>query len=214
MPEWRPERSLTNSVREALAGLSVGGGEDAPEIDPDWGEPGLTPAERVYGWNSFAVLAFETGNPAKPVNAIPPRAFAHCQLRYVVGTDPDDILPALRRHLDAGGFDDVEIRPIERGFFRATRLDPDHPWVRWCAASVERTAGKPPALLPNLGGSLPNDAFSDILGLPTVWVPHSYAGCSQHAPDEHLLLSVTREALAIMTGMFWDLGEDGGPEIA
>ena len=214
VPEWRPERSLTNSVREALAGLAVGGGEDAPEIDPDWGGPGLTPAERVYGWNSFAVLAFETGNPAKPVNAIPPRAFAHCQLRYVVGTDPDDILPALRRHLDAGGFDDVEIRPIERGFFRATRLDPDHPWVRWCAASVERTAGKPPALLPNLGGSLPNDAFSDILGLPTVWVPHSYAGCSQHAPDEHLLLSVTREALAIMTGMFWDLGEDGGPEIA
>ena len=49
--------------------------------------------------------------------------------------------------------------------------------------------------------------FSDTLGLPTMWVPHSYPGCSQHAPDEHILLSVTEEALGIMAGLFWDLGE-------
>jgi hypothetical protein len=49
--------------------------------------------------------------------------------------------------------------------------------------------------------------FSETLGLPTVWVPHSYAGCSQHAPDEHLLADVAREALGIMAGLFWDLGE-------
>ena len=48
---------------------------------------------------------------------------------------------------------------------------------------------------------------SEKLGLPTIWVPHSYPGCSQHAPDEHILLHVTEEALAIMAGLFWDLGE-------
>jgi hypothetical protein len=63
------------------------------------------------------------------------------------------------------------------------------------------------AVLPNLGGSLPNDVFADVLGLPTVWIPHSYAGCSQHAPDEHLLGSVAREALGLMAGLWWDLGE-------
>jgi hypothetical protein len=61
--------------------------------------------------------------------------------------------------------------------------------------------------LPNLGGSLPNDIFADVLGLPTVWIPHSYAGCSQHAPNEHLLASVAREALGLMAGLWWDLGE-------
>jgi HEPN domain-containing protein len=66
---------------------------------------------------------------------------------------------------------------------------------------------RPDALLPNLGGSLPNDVFADILGLPTVWIPHSYPGCQQHAPDEHLLAPVAREALQLMTGLFWDLGE-------
>jgi acetylornithine deacetylase/succinyl-diaminopimelate desuccinylase-like protein len=206
IPEWRPD-SLTPSVRRALADLVIEGGDDGPAIDEDWGEPGLSPAERVFGWCSFEVLAFVTGNPDKPVNAIPPRASAHCQLRFVVGMNPDDILPALRRHLDAHGFGMVDLKAARDGYFTATRLDPDHPWVKWTAASIERTTGARPAILPNLGGSLPNDVFAEVLNLPTVWIPHSYAACSQHAPNEHMLATVARDALRIMAGVFWDLGE-------
>ncbi len=204
--ELLPE-AVPDAVRNAVHNLVVDGGEGAPEIDPDWGEPGLTAGEKVFAWNTFEVLAFETGNPAQPVNAIPPRASAHCQIRYVVGRDPDAFIPTLRRHLDAHGFQAVEVTRAKRGFMRATRLDPDSPWVEWASASIRRTTGKSPAVLPNLGGSLPNDVFADLLGLPTVWVPHSYASCSQHAPDEHLLGSVAREALAMMSGLYWDLGE-------
>ncbi len=210
VPEWRPD-TLTPAVRAALADLVIEGGADGPDIDADWGEPGLSPAERVFGWCSFEVLAFTAGNPDKPVNAIPPRASAHCQLRYVVGVDPADIVPALRRHLDRAGFGMVQLAPARDGFFAATRLDPDHPWVKWTAASIARTTGAAPAILPNLGGSLPNDVFADVLGLPTVWIPHSYAACSQHAPNEHLLAPIAREALTLMAGIFWDLGEAGLP---
>lgn len=206
--EWRPD-SLTDSVRAALDGLPVTGGE-GPEVNEDWGEESLSPAERVYGWNSFAVLAMTSGVPEAPVNAISDSARATCQLRYVVGTEPEEILPALRRHLDAHGFEAISIRPHERGFFAATRLDPDHPWVGFVVNSIEQTAGKPPHVLPNLAGSLPNDSFADILGLPTVWVPHSYRGCSQHAPNEHVLKSLSRDALRLMAGLFWDIGENGG----
>jgi acetylornithine deacetylase/succinyl-diaminopimelate desuccinylase-like protein len=210
VPEWRPD-TLTPAVRAALADLVIEGGADGPDIDADWGEPGLSPAERVFGWCCFEVLAFTAGNPDKPVNAIPPRASAHCQLRYVVGVDPADIVPALRRHLDRAGFGMVQLAPARDGFFAATRLDPDHPWVKWTAASIARTTGAAPAILPNLGGSLPNDVFADVLGLPTVWIPHSYAACSQHAPNEHLLAPIAREALTLMAGIFWDLGEAGLP---
>ena len=72
----------------------------------------------------------------------------------------------------------------------ATRLSPNDPWVRWGAASIEHTTHKPPVVLPNLGGSLPNDVFADIVGMPPIWVPHSYPACAQHGPDEHLLASV------------------------
>ncbi|MEO5797027.1 MAG: M20 peptidase family dipeptidase, partial [Rhodoferax sp.] len=88
-------------------------------------------------------------------------------------------------------------------------LDPDSPWVRWGMASIERSTGSRPALLPNLGGSLPNDVFAETLGLPTLWVPHSYPACSQHAPNEHILVDTTRESLQVMAGLFWDLAEQG-----
>jgi hypothetical protein len=101
----------------------------------------------------------------------------------------------------------VAVEPAAKGFFRATRLDPDHPAARWAAASIERTTGKRAARLPNIGGSLPNDCFAETLGMPTLWVPHSYAGCSQHAPNEHALAPLLHEGLRMMTGLYWDLGE-------
>jgi len=205
VPEWRPP--LPDAVRKALETIEIENSAGGPTIDPDWGEPGLTPAQRVFGWNSFEILAFTTGRPDAPVNAIPPDARAHCQLRYVVGTDEADIVPALRRHLDRAGFGMVELANPPRGDLGASRIDPDDPWVKWSIASIARTTGSAPAVLPNLGGSLPNDIFSVDMGLRTIWVPHSYAACSQHAPDEHLLASVARDGLGIMAGLFWDLGE-------
>jgi acetylornithine deacetylase/succinyl-diaminopimelate desuccinylase-like protein len=204
IPQWRPD-SLTPTIRDALDGLPIVQ-DSLPPVDEDWGEETLTPAERAYGWNSFAVLAMSSGVPDAPVNAISGSARATCQLRYVVGTDPQALLPALREHLDAQGLQKVQIVPHAE-IFQATRLDPNHPWVQYVKTSITKTAGQTPHVLPNLAGSLPNECFADILGLPTVWVPHSYLGCNQHAPNEHALKSVCQSGLQIMTGLFWDIGE-------
>ena len=200
------------NVRAALAGVEVGGDPGDPAIDAGWGEPGLTPAERVFGWNTLEVLALRTGNPDHPVNAIPAAAQARLHLRFVVGTDISRLRAAVRDHLAKQGFGDIEVSEPE--IMNATRLDPDNAWVRFALASIERSTGCAPVLLPNLGGSLPNDVFAERLGLPTVWVPHSYPGCQQHAPDEHLLAPVARQALQLMSGLFWDLGEAGAPGVA
>ncbi len=146
-----------------------------------------------------------TGNPDFPVNAIPAHAKAHMQLRFVVGTRIERLRESVLAHLREQGFADIEVS--EPVVMQATRLDPDNAWVRFAMASIERSTGIAPALLPNLGGSLPNDVFAQGLGLPTVWVPHSYPACSQHAPDEHLLKPVVRQALQLMAGLYWDLGE-------
>jgi acetylornithine deacetylase/succinyl-diaminopimelate desuccinylase-like protein len=210
IPQWKPER-ISNSVRAALADCEVKSGPGEPEIDPSWGEPGLTLAEKVFAWCTFEILAMSAGNPESPVNAVPPRAWARGQIRFVVGVDFKGFLPALRRHLNSHGFKMVQIAQARDDIMQATRLDPDHPWARWAAASLTKTAGRAPAILPNTGGSLPNDVFSELLGLPTIWVPHSYLGCSQHAPNEHLLPDVAREGLKLMAGLYWDLGEGGVP---
>src|SRR5947209_11090229 len=48
--------------------------------------------------------------------------------------------------------------------FAASRTDFDSPWIGWATQSIRQTTGKIPAVLPNFGGSLPNDVFSDGLG--------------------------------------------------
>jgi acetylornithine deacetylase/succinyl-diaminopimelate desuccinylase-like protein len=207
VPGLRPPPIPAN-VRAALAGLQVGGGPGDPAIDADWGEADQTAIERVLAWNALEVLAMRTGNPDFPVNAIPAHAQAHLQLRFVVGTDIARLREHVQTHLRSEGFGDIDVS--EPVVMQATRLDPDNAWVRFALQSIGRSTGIVPALLPNLGGSLPNDVFAEGLGLPTVWVPHSYPACSQHAPDEHLLKPVARQALQLMTGLFWDLGEQAG----
>ena len=209
---WLPQ-PISNSVRDALADVAIDGGPDAPPIDTWWGEPHLTPPEKVFAWNSFAVLAMTSGRPEAPVNAIAPNAKARCQLRFVVGTKVGEILPSLRRHLDQNGFPMVQIvECADVGRFPATSTPTDHPWAQFAKRSFEATEpGVRPAVIPSTGGGIPNDVFQDILGLPTLWVPHSYAGCSQHAPDEHILMSVMESAASLMAGLYWDIGEGLAP---
>ncbi|MEA9392089.1 M20 family metallopeptidase [Acerihabitans sp. TG2] len=205
VPELLPA-PLSATIRHHLAGLELGTAPGDPQIAPCWGEPGLSAAEKLYGWNTLETLAFTTGNPAKPAHAIPPSALAHCHMRYVPGSDVDHFAEHIRHHLDRHGFSDVAILgPVN--CFKATRIDPDNAWVRWSVASIDRSVGKTAAVLPNFGGGLPNACFLDTFGVPTLWIPHSYPACSQHAPNEHLLADVACEALQMMTGLFWDLTE-------
>ena len=198
---------VSSRIRELVRDFPVGGDPGDPVLAPDWGEPGLSPAERLFACNTLELIAFEAGNAARPVGAIPAQAQAVFQLRFVVGTDWENGQAHLRQHLDAHGFEQVSIEL--QASAPATRLDPDDEWVRLAVASMEQTAGKPVAILPNLGGTIPNHCFSQALGLPTLWMPHSYPSCCQHAPDEHLLGPVAREGLQLMAGLLWDLATQG-----
>ena len=95
--------------------------------------------------------------------------------------------------------------------FQASRTDPDHPWPSYISASVMRTTGDQIVELPNSGGSICNYIFQDMLGLPLFWITHSYVGCSQHAPHELILKRVAREGIALMAGVYWDIGDPATP---
>ncbi len=206
---WRPE--IPGPVREVLTGIDRDGGPRSPKVDDYWGEPGLTRIEKISAFNSFEVLAFETGNPAKPVNAVPPKARAVCALRYVVGTDENAIESNLRRHLDKHGFTNVKVEPppaSNNGRFYASRTDHQHAWPQWVKGAVERNSNQPCGILPNGGGSNMTYMLQYLVGMPCVWLPLSYAGCSQHAPDEHILMPLMRDGLRHVTGIYWDLGDE------
>ncbi|NDJ57617.1 M20 family metallopeptidase [Enterobacteriaceae bacterium 4M9] len=203
---------LTPALRNILSDIEPGGNPGDPPLSENWGERNMSAAQRLFAANTLEVLAFLTGNPAQPMNAIPGHASAVCQLRFVVGTDWTHLAEHVRAHLVSHGFETVEIDNV-RGT-PATRFDPTDPLVDWVMDTMREMSQHAPALLPNLGGSLPNDVFADTLGLPTLWIPHSYPACGQHAADEHLPIALAREGLAIMTRLFWDLGQRGQELIA
>ena len=154
----KPPR-LSNQISASLADVKIEPMADEPALSENWGEEGLSAAERLYAWNTLEVLAMSSGNIEKPANAIPGQARAVLQLRFVVGTKFDQVVDAVRAHLHANGFPMVEVSATQS--FVASRTDFDSPWIKWAADSIRRTTGKPPAVLPNFGGSLPNDVFSE-----------------------------------------------------
>ncbi|WP_046079449.1 M20 family metallopeptidase [Halomonas sp. HG01] len=203
---------IPDDVDRLIRDLPVGGSDGDPEVNPGWGEAGLTDGERLYGTNTLEIVGFNAGRTDKPVGAIPEKAEAILQLRFVKGTDWQAVERNLRDHLDARGLGHIEVQPA--GGYAATRLDPSHPWVEFVTRSATDSLGEPPSVLPNLGGTIPNHCFSDVLGLPTVWLPHSYPSCNQHAPDEHLLEHIVEEGVRLAAGIFWDLGTPDGRRFA
>ena len=211
VPGWTPA-VVPNSVRQASHDVVIEDLPGMPVPDPGWGEPGLSRSERIYMWTSVIVLASITGQPEGPVNAVAGSARARVQIRHTVDVKAETIVPALRTHLDAHGLRVVQIVQVtERDAFPASRTDPDDPWVRLVARSMHQTAGRPPNIIPNIGASGPSEYFKQVLGVPVMWIPHSYGGCGQHGPDEHGLGSLFRDGLGLMAGVFWDIGERGRP---
>jgi len=61
-----------------------------PQIDPAWGEPGLTAAEKVYAWCTFEVLAMSAGSYAAVPRPVPQFARAAA----VAAPVPTDVQPS------------------------------------------------------------------------------------------------------------------------
>lgn len=210
--DWLP-KSVPDPVMQACRDLVVDTVPGTPAADPNWGEPGLSPREKTLAWTSFIILSLISGNPDNPVNSVPSYAKASCQIRHTVDVPAEVFVPALRKHLNEHGFQNAQInRDIGRNQFDASRTDPDHPWVQWARRSIIETTGVAPNVLPCSSGSNPSEIFKAGLGVPVMWMPHSYAGCKQHGADEHGLKSLFREGLGVVAALYWDLGEDGTPD--
>src|SRR5205085_10642389 len=112
LDELKPPR-LTTQIRSTLADVKIEPMPDEPDLSENWGEEGLSAAERLYAWNTLEVLAISSGNVEKTANAIPGKAQAVMQLRFVVGTKVDTVVDAIKAHSEARGFPMVEVRATQ-----------------------------------------------------------------------------------------------------
>jgi acetylornithine deacetylase/succinyl-diaminopimelate desuccinylase-like protein len=115
---------------------------------------------------------------------LPAEARAKIDFRLVPDQTPDEILEKLRDHLDARGFENIEI--IFHGGTRPAKTDAEHPFVQLTNATAKQVYGRDMVVSPMSGGSGPNYPFVHTLKLPVVASGVGYPGSAVHAPNEHI----------------------------
>jgi acetylornithine deacetylase/succinyl-diaminopimelate desuccinylase-like protein len=133
---------------------------------------------------------------------IPAAAGCKIDFRLVPEQDPQQVVRQLRAHLDAQGFQDIEL--LARPGTRAAFTDPDDPFVHLALQAARAVYGKEPVVSPISGGSGPVDIVQEHLHPPIVDVGVAHPGCLVHAPNEHIRIDYwvlgTRHMARIFAG--------------
>jgi len=136
---------------------------------------------------------------------VPAKAAAKVDFRLAIGQTVEEVLEGLRTHLDAGGFDDVEITFLGGG--PGARTDPDHPFVKLVSSTAFEIYGHEMEIVPMIGGSGPNYAFIHHLGVPVVSAGFGDPGANIHAPNENLRLDLYLQAAKHIARILKAFGE-------
>lgn len=132
--------------------------------------------------NIDGIWAGYTGPGTKTI--LPHVATAKVDSRLPPGLQPEEALAKIRAHLDANGFEDLEIRLL--GGYPAAQTSVDTPMVQ-AAISVGNKYASDVIVNPRVAGSAPFYQFTERLGLPMV--PYGIGfGTGAHGPDEIMLI--------------------------
>jgi acetylornithine deacetylase/succinyl-diaminopimelate desuccinylase-like protein len=117
---------------------------------------------------------------------IPHVARAKLDVRLVMDQDPEEIEERIRAHLKRRAFGDIEVRRL--GAVPPSRTPVDHPLGQAVVRAVKQAWGRRPVIFPNLGGTIPDYLFTQVLGLPSIWVPYAPHDEANHAPNESITI--------------------------
>ncbi len=134
---------------------------------------------------------------------LPAEAMAKLDFRLVPDQEPAGVVARLRAHLDAQGFDDVEIRASDGEY--PARSDASHPFVDVVRTAAREVYGKEPVTVPNGAGTQPLHPIMHTLGVPMCSAGIGNPDGRAHAPDENIriidFILGTRHVAAIIQGL-------------
>lgn len=183
----QPLEWLDDYRSEFGIGAFVGGldGHDALEAEI------ANPTFNIQGlWSG------ETGPSIR--NIVPAEATARIDARLVPDQDPNDIHQALRAHLDASGFEDVEVRMIETSE-RPYWSDLSDPFVDAAVEAVEAAFEAPAIRVVSGSGTAPMYQVCATHRVPLAFIGGADLQGNAHAPDESFSIATgSKAALAFL----------------
>lgn len=202
-----PVIPATNYEREAMSKLPL----DLEQVKADLGIAELDgPAERGYYDRlmfhpTLTINGFHGGYGGPGMKTVLPcEAFVKCDMRLVEPLTPDYVYARIKEHIERHA-PDVEFVPLNAMLPSKTPMD--SPFATPIRRAVEDARGVEPLLYPTVGGSLPDYAFTKILGIPSFVVPYANADEANHAPNENLMIERFVDGIRTGAALLWRLGE-------
>ena len=115
---------------------------------------------------------------------LPHRAVAKLDSRLVPNQTPEEALRLIRRHLDARGFRDIEVRQLSG--YPPAQTSVSAALVQ-AGLGVYNKYGRRTTVTPRIAGSAPYYVFTQRLGLPLFMSGLGY-GSGAHAPNEFIVV--------------------------
>jgi acetylornithine deacetylase/succinyl-diaminopimelate desuccinylase-like protein len=152
---------------------------------------GLEYRKHLYGQPTCNICGIESGYAGPGAKTVlPEEARAKLDFRLVPDQEPRDILDKLRRHLDAEGFDDIEVRAAGPGVAPA-RASLSDPFVEFCAQTAKEHYGLSALLYPTDAATIGLSTLTQFLPYTILLAPGApgYWGSNIHAPNEHIRIA-------------------------
>ncbi|MDH3701959.1 MAG: M20/M25/M40 family metallo-hydrolase [Alphaproteobacteria bacterium] len=130
---------------------------------------------------------------------IPGEAVASMDLRCVGGMTPEGVERALRRHLDAHGFEDVTLEILNSYGGGGT---PAGNWAVRSLLGTYETCGLDPEVWPRGSISIASGLFTNFLGMPWIATLPGHAG-GKHGPNEYLQIDGYRRAIEFLIRLLY-----------
>jgi len=165
----------------------------------------------VEGVAAYEALTFQTTLNLQGLHAghteataktvTPAEAWARLDVRIIPDQQPDDIIAAVRRHLDAHGFGDIEL--VAQEGEPAWWTPPDHVVVRTAADVCTALLGIESDVGVTMAGTVPMYQVCAAHRVPCVSLGAGRVDCRAHAPDENIWIDDLAAATKMM-GRFMD----------
>jgi acetylornithine deacetylase/succinyl-diaminopimelate desuccinylase-like protein len=161
-------------------------------------------AERLMFHSTLTINGFHGGygGPGKKT-VLPNEAFVKCDIRLVEAQTPQDVLAKVEAHVKRHA---PEIEFISYGGMLPSKTSLDQPFSNAIRRAVVTAQGVEPLLYPCMGGSLPDYAFTKVLGIPAFVVPYANADEANHAPNENLKLECFINGIRMGAALLDEIG--------
>jgi acetylornithine deacetylase/succinyl-diaminopimelate desuccinylase-like protein len=151
--------------------------------------------EFLFGLRGAAIVRAETTLPTCNIGAlvcepaldhaqIPAAATARLDVQLVPNQAPEPVFSLLRQHLDATGFNDIQLELLPGGY-APLRTPPDNPFVQAASAAGRAVYGVALPTVPAGSFALPLHTLHTISAAPAATIGLRRATSSLLGPDEH-----------------------------